>query len=189
MLHLKAVLAVIIVAGLLALPLYFYSEFLNQGQSATASAQILNALQKNGVRDFSLPNVDGKQTYTLGQFQGKLVLLNFWASWCVPCVKEFPSMIALTEKMGGKLVTIAVSQDSNEEDLRTFLKAFEPFPKDFLILWDRQKVVAKEYGTEILPESYIIGPQGNLVRKIVGVEVWDHDQALEFFNDLAKQAE
>lgn len=186
MLHLKALAAVIVVAGLLALPLYFYSEYLNQGRSASKSAKILNSLQKDGLKDFSLPDVDGDKTYTLNDFKGKLVLLNFWASWCAPCVKEFPSMINLVKQMNGNLVVLAVSHDSQRDDLKAFIKAFEPIPKEFVVLWDKQRVVGKEYGTEVLPESYIISPEQKLIRKVVGVETWDHPEALKFFKDLVK---
>lgn len=184
MVHLKAILAVLFVAGIISLPLYFYSEFLNRGRAPTRSAVVLNEIEKDGLRDFSLPEFDSTKAYGLKDFEGKVILLNFWASWCVPCVREIPSMMRLVEKMEGKLVILAVSQDKNEADLRAFLKSFAPFPKDFYVLWDRERKVADSYGTDVLPESYIISPQLKLVRKVVGVEEWDHAEALSFFGDI-----
>lgn len=171
-------------AGVLSLPLYFYRDFLNKGRAPTRSAQILNELEENGIKDFILPEFDTDREFQLRQFEGKVILLNFWASWCVPCVKEIPSMMRLVDKMDSKLVILAISQDKNEEDLRAFLKAFAPYPDNFYVLWDKDRKVAKAYGTEVLPESFIISPQLKLVRKVVGVEEWDHAEALEFFNDI-----
>ncbi len=188
MVHLKAVVAVLIMAGILFLPLYFYNDYLNSGRAPTKSAQILNEIEKGGIKDFSLPEFDSNRSFGLKEFEGKVILLNFWASWCVPCVKEIPSMIRLVQKMDEKLVVLAVSQDKNEDDLRAFLKAFAPYPKNFYVLWDREREIANAYGTEVLPESFIISPKLKLVRKVVGVEEWDHDEALEFFTDIYKSS-
>jgi thiol-disulfide isomerase/thioredoxin len=182
--HLKAIIAVIIMAGVLSLPLYFYSDFLNRGRSPTKSSQILNELEKNGLKDFSLPEFETDKSFSLAQFKGQVVLLNFWATWCVPCVKEIPSMIHLAEKMQGKLVILALSQDKEASDLKAFLKAFAPYPENFHVLWDKERKVADAYGTEVLPESYVISPQLKLVRKVVGVETWDHAQAFQFFHEI-----
>lgn len=184
MVHLKAILAVVVVAGILFLPLYFYHDFLNQGRSPTPSSLILNELQKNGLKNFSLPEFETSKEHQLSQFEGQVILLNFWATWCVPCVKEIPSMMNLVRKMKGKLVVLAVAQDRSQEELKAFLKSFRPIPEGFYVLWDQHKEVAKAYGTEVLPESYVISPKLSLVRKVVGVEEWDHEEALSFFTDI-----
>ncbi|HAG90754.1 MAG TPA: hypothetical protein DCL41_02720 [Bdellovibrionales bacterium] len=184
MIHVKAFFAVLVVAGLLSIPWYFYQDFLNQGRAPTRSAQILNQLEKNGIKDFELTDYYSGERVQLSHFQDRVVLINFWASWCVPCVKEVPSMIQLAKKLGEKLEVLAISQDKHEDDLKAFLKGFEPFPENFRILRDPEGVISKGYGTEVLPESYIVGPGLKLVRKVVGVEVWDHDQAIQFFGDI-----
>lgn len=184
MVHLKAIFAVIVVAGILSLPLYFYSDFLNQGRKPPRSVQILNEIEDSGIKDFILPEFQSERDFQLIEFKGKVILVNFWATWCVPCVKEIPSMMRLVEKMKGKLVILAISQDKREDDLKAFLKSFKPYPEGFYVLWDRERKVAEAYGTEVLPESFIISPQLKLVRKVVGVETWDHAEALEFFNDI-----
>lgn len=171
-------------AGILSLPLYYYSDFLNRGRAPTKSATILNEIEKDGLKDFVLPEFQTENERQLMEFKGRVILLNFWASWCVPCVKEIPSMMRLVEKMKGKLVILAVSQDKQEDDLKAFLKAFEPYPEGFYVLWDRDRKVANAYGTEVLPESFVISPGMKLVRKVVGVETWDHAEAIEFFEDI-----
>jgi len=82
------------------------------------------------------------------------------------------------------MVVLAISQDKREDDLKAFMKAFEPLPSNFKILWDPEGEVPKAYGTEVLPESYVISPELKLVRKVVGVEVWDHKEAIQFFSDI-----
>ncbi len=102
--------------------------------------------------DFSLTTENGR-TVSLNNFGGKVLLLNFWASWCPPCVEETPSLSELAREFGPKgLVVLAVSVDDKPDAYRAFLQRFRP---DFLAVRDLK--VHEDYGTFIYPESYIIG--------------------------------
>src|SRR4051794_22991375 len=123
----RGLLAVIVVAGLLTIPISCYWKFLTKGMRPPETTQILNELEKTGVPNFTLKTLDGKDV-SVTDFKGKVLLINLWATWCAPCVKEFPSLKNLVEKFGGKVVVLAVSHDHDREDIDTFVKAFGSLP-------------------------------------------------------------
>jgi len=182
----KGALAVLITAGILAFPLYSYWEYLTKGMRPPAATLKLNDLEK-GVPDFSVTNLEGK-LIKLSDFRGKLVLVNIWATWCAPCVKEFPSMKRLVEIMGKDLVILAVSYDRHREDIDAFIKAFGGVPANFHIAWDKERKTTDVFGTDVLPETYIISRDGKLIRKIAGEATWDDPMAVQFFKELAEDS-
>lgn len=182
MVSLKGFFAVVIAAAVLSVPIYYYWEFLTRGMQPSFSTLRLNQLETDGVPDFTLPDLNGKPV-SLRQFKGRPVLLNLWASWCAPCVKEFPSLKRLVEHFKGKLVVLAVSQDHSREDLDSFIKTFGVVPEDFVIVWDKDKVTGQLFGTDQLPETYILTKEQKLLRKIAGEQAWDDPMAVQFFAD------
>lgn len=182
----KALGVVVLTAGALSIPLYSYWEFLTRGMRPPEATQILNELEKSGIPNFTLPDLNGHPV-SFEAFKGKLVLVNIWATWCAPCVKEFPSLKGLVEKFNGELVVLAISHDRNKEDIESFVRAFGKIPENFILLWDQEKAVDKIFGTEALPETYIVSPQGKLLRKVAGDTTWDDAMAVEFFKDILEK--
>ncbi|MEM7828337.1 MAG: TlpA disulfide reductase family protein [Candidatus Aenigmatarchaeota archaeon] len=128
--------------------------------------------------DFSLKDLDGKE-YKLSQFRGKVVFLNFWATWCPPCRSEIPSMNALNERLkGDSFVMMGVSIDRDSpENIKNFSKEFGV---NFLILHDRDgKVAYKRYGITGVPETFIIDKKGVLVKKIIGAIDWSNEEVIK----------
>ena len=183
MISLKGLLAVVIAAGVLSIPMYFYWEFLTRGMRPPESTQTLNRLERDGVPNFTLNDLDGRPV-SLDQFEGRVILINVWATWCAPCVKEFPSLKRLVEKFKGRVVVLAVSYDRDAEDIRTFIQAFGGLPSAFKVVWDQEKITSDLLGTDVLPETYILTPQRKLIRKIAGETTWDDPMAQKFFSDL-----
>lgn len=183
MLSVKGLIASLTLAAVLSVPLYYYWEFLTAGMRPPAATLLLNELEKSGVPDFEVRLLNGDST-RLSQYKGKIVLVNFWATWCAPCVKEFPSLKGLVQKMQGQVVVLAISYDKQVEDVDTFVKAFGVAPEGFLIAWDPERKTSPLFGTDVLPETYIIGRDGKLVRKIAGETVWDDPYALKFFEGI-----
>lgn len=182
----KAFAAVVIAAGLMSIPMYSYWEGLTQGMRPPQGTLTLNELEKHGVPNFSYPDINGKMI-SLTDFKGKILLVNIWATWCAPCVKEFPSMKGLVEHFKGEVAILAISHDKNREDIDTFIQAFGGLPSDFVVVWDKEKTIAKIFGTEQLPETYILSKQQKLLRKIAGETVWNEPMALEFFKELLEK--
>jgi thiol-disulfide isomerase/thioredoxin len=121
---------------------------------------------------FELEDLDGRPV-TLADLRGEVVFLNFWATWCPPCRDEMPSMVALAEAMEDRpFRMVAASQDDSHEDLVAFLLEFGVDPSRVLILRDHDGAVARRYGTELLPETYFIDPDGTIVAKYVSTRDW-----------------
>ena len=130
--------------------------------------------------DFTLQDSD--RTVTLNQFRGQVVLLNFWATWCPPCVEEMPSLISLQERTSSRgVVVLGVSIDVDEDAYHRFLKQRNV---NFLTVRDPEQKVAGLYGTAGWPETYIIDRQGVLRRKVVGPIDWNSPEMMEFLRRL-----
>lgn len=129
--------------------------------------------------------------FTLDEFKGKVVLLNFWASWCPPCAVEFPSLLRLIRHYEGKVVLVAVSNDEDKEAVGKFLKDFEgEFAVDLAgpnlrIAWDKDRGLSSNiFNTVQFPETIIISPDGRMARKVVGDIQWDSDEIRGFIDTL-----
>lgn len=119
--------------------------------------------------EFTLPGRSG--AVHLSDFRGKVVLLNFWATWCPPCVREMPSLEALRKHMNGldfQLIAVSVD-DTGWEAVNPFLMRV---PVAMTILLDARGDVSSQYGTYQLPESYLIGRDGRILKKYVGPRDW-----------------
>ncbi len=177
--------AILICFGILAVLLFGYKRFysfFDKDSSVPDSHQYLEKLEREGLFGFELPRLEGG-TYSSKSLSGHVVLLNFWASWCGPCVEEFPSLIELAKKQP-QLLIVAISGDKDLQSLNAFLKAFEKRPKNMVVVVDSDQRVAHLYGADVLPESYVFSKTGGLIRKIAGAQKWNDPNALDYFSQL-----
>ena len=95
--------------------------------------------------DFTFQDLDGK-THKLSDFRGKTVILNFWASWCTPCVIEFPQMLELASNNQKNTIFIFLSLDSNEQDIVRFLKKYikVPISGNVMVALDQNKLISQK---------------------------------------------
>jgi peroxiredoxin len=129
----------------------------------------------------ALKDLDGRP-HRLSDYRGKVVLINFWATWCAPCRDEMPSIQGLKNKMSGKpFAVLAVNLDEPESRIRKFLSQVKV---DFDILLDIEKRAAKAWNARILPASYIIGPDGRIRYTLVGEFNWDHEHIVARISEL-----
>lgn len=114
------------------------------------------------------------ETITLADHEGKVVMINFWASWCPPCVAEFPDIMRVAEAYPEELVVIALSVDENREEAKRFLDKLDtPLPPNMLAGYDTDKTVSKDlFQTVKYPETYILKPDLTIDQKIEGVFDW-----------------
>lgn len=132
------------------------------------------------AKDFTIQDSDRK--VTLDQFKGQIVVLNFWATWCPPCVEELPSLEIMQERMRSRgLVVLGVSIDVDENAYHHFVKERGV---NFVTVRDPQEKVAQLYGTSGWPETYIIDRQGIVRRKFIGAVEWNSPDILEFLSRL-----
>jgi thiol-disulfide isomerase/thioredoxin len=129
--------------------------------------------------------------FTLDEFKGKVVLLNFWASWCPPCAVEFPSLLRLIRRYDGDVALVAVSNDEDKEAIGKFLKDFEgEFAAELKspslrVAWDRDRGLSgNTFNTVQFPETIIVSPDGRMARKVVGDIRWDSDEIRSFMDAL-----
>lgn len=113
---------------------------------------------------------DKGTTVTRSEFGGKLLVLNFWATWCPPCVEEIPSLDQLQKQFAGSgLIVLGVSVDQNERAYRQFL---ERAKVAFETARDPAAHISASYGTYKYPETYIIDSHGKVVEKVIGGTNW-----------------
>jgi len=124
---------------------------------------------------------DGQKTVKLSQFRGKPVLLNFWATWCSPCVQEVPALVALQQQMGDRVTIVAVSMDVDEDAYKAFTAKRMP---GLLTVRDPDHKSSALYGTYAYPESFLIGKDGKIQRKFIGAVDWNSPEMLDYFNKL-----
>jgi len=125
--------------------------------------------QGDTAPDFSI-TADNGRTVTPANFGGRLLVLNFWATWCQPCVEEVPSLNQFAKDMADSgVVVLGVSIDKDEKIYRNFLARNGV---TFLTARDPQSKISGDYGTFKVPESYIIDTKGKVVLKVVGEANW-----------------
>jgi cytochrome c biogenesis protein CcmG, thiol:disulfide interchange protein DsbE len=125
---------------------------------------------------------DSDRQVVLSQLRGQIVVLNFWATWCPPCVDEMPSLVQLQRRMKGQGVTVlAVSVDADESAYRQFVK---DHGVDLLTVRDAAQKSNDLYGTFKFPETYIIDRNGIMRRKFIGPVDWNEPEIVDFLRKL-----
>ena len=140
------------------------------------------------AENFSV-DLAGKPVH-LTDLKGKVVILNFWATWCPPCVEETPALNHLQkyiEARNGVVLGVAADEDpaAYEKFLRdqsvVFLTYRDPATKD------NHSPIAQTYGTSMYPETYVIDRHGKIARKFIGFQQWDSPDMLAYFDALLGQ--
>ncbi|MGH9521522.1 MAG: TlpA family protein disulfide reductase [Terriglobales bacterium] len=130
--------------------------------------------------DFALQ--DGNKTVALHDFKGDVVVLNFWATWCPPCVEETPSLVEMQKELAAKGVKVfGVSIDVDQKAYERFLKDYRI---DFLTARDPEKRTATLYGSFGWPETYIIDRKGVVRRKFIGPVDWTQPDIKSYIEGL-----
>jgi cytochrome c biogenesis protein CcmG/thiol:disulfide interchange protein DsbE len=130
--------------------------------------------------DFTVQDSDHK--VTLSQLRSKVVVLNFWATWCPPCIDEMPSLLQMQQRMKDKgVIVLAVSLDADENAYHKFLKDYKV---DLLTVRDADQKSNNLYGTFKFPETYIIDRSGVVRRKFIGAVDWNQPEIVDFLGKL-----
>jgi cytochrome c biogenesis protein CcmG, thiol:disulfide interchange protein DsbE len=134
----------------------------------------------------SAPNfqvtADNGRPVSLTNFGGKVLVLNFWATWCPPCVEEMPSLNQFAARFKDKgVVVLGVSVDKDAAAYKQFVRNLDPA---FLTTRDPDMKINLEYGTVQYPETYIINAQGKVVNKIISSANWTDDKMVSYVQSL-----
>lgn len=151
--------------------------------SGTVGISSAEKEEKIPAPDFTLMTMDNKKL-SLKDFKGKYIFLNFWATWCGPCIDEMPSMERLYQKFKSKknFAMLAVSIDKGGAEVVEKFKAENKFT--FTVLLDRDSEVAAAYGVMGIPSTYLIDTQGFVINRAVGARTWDTKDSIEFFEKM-----
>jgi cytochrome c biogenesis protein CcmG, thiol:disulfide interchange protein DsbE len=140
------------------------------------------------AKDFSV-EISGKPRH-LSDYKGTIVVLNFWATWCPPCVEETPALNRLHKYLAsrnGVILGIAADEDT---------AAYDRFLRDQGVIFptyrdpatkDNHSPIAQTYGTSMYPETYVIDRNGKIARKFIGFQQWDSPEMLAYFDALLGQ--
>jgi cytochrome c biogenesis protein CcmG, thiol:disulfide interchange protein DsbE len=166
-----------VVVGFAALVLAFFAmPTYRQGEASVAGKT---------ARDFPL-EFAGKPAH-LTDLKGKVVILNFWATWCPPCVEETPALNHLQqyiESRNGLILGVAADEDP---------AAYEKFLREQGVIFptyrdpsskDNHSPIAQDYGTSMYPETYVIDRRGKIARKFIGFQQWDSPEMLAYFDSI-----
>ncbi len=133
--------------------------------------------------DFDLP-CEGGGRCRLADYRGKVVLLNFWATWCPPCRAEMPSLERAWQKLGGKEVVVLAVNVGEDEDA---IFAFQgDYPVSFPIPMDESGSVVKDFRVTGLPTTYLVTPDGRVTHRAMGTREWDSAAMLAWLRAQAR---
>jgi cytochrome c biogenesis protein CcmG, thiol:disulfide interchange protein DsbE len=141
------------------------------------------SLRGRPAKDFQF-TLNGKAT-RLADLRGQVVLVDFWASWCPPCMDEAPSLNALQALIAPRGGTVlGVSIDDDESAYQTFLQTYHV---NFPTFRDPSKKIETDYGTSMIPETYVIDRNGKIDRKLVGAQDWTSPQMMAYLNSVLNE--
>ncbi len=188
----KYIFTIAVVAGLLVFVILHViprnSSLSNlQDQKNTQQASGNNTVQStanSSVPSFMLMNLKGKEK-KLDDYKGKLILVNFWASWCGPCNEEAPSMEKMYKALHSKgLVVVGISIDHHVSEVEGFVKKYSiTFP----VLLDTDESVASSYGITGVPETFILNRNYKLIKHIIGPIDWTSPDTTNYLSELLKE--
>jgi thiol-disulfide isomerase/thioredoxin len=138
-----------------------------------AAAQQLKPWSGGATPALALRDVEGRP-HRLEDYRGKVVLVNFWATWCEPCREEMPSMNRLRATLAGRpFDVLAVNLAESEPRIRRFM---EQVPLEFTVLMDRDGATAKAWRARILPVSFLVGADGRIRYSVLGEIDWTEER-------------
>ena len=154
-----------------------------QVQAGKSDLGKLNPWSGGATPPLKLKRLDGN-VLDLERLRGKVVVVNFWATWCGPCRQEMPSMQKLKERFAaGSVVVLAVNYGEDAEVIREFLKRV---PVELDMLLDTEARTPGAWGVSVLPTSFLLGQNGRVERMVVGEYDWSSAEAVETVKALMK---
>jgi peroxiredoxin len=188
----KYIFTIAVVAGLLVFVVFHLiprnsdsSNLQQQNNTPQASGNsTVQSTTNSSVPSFMIMDLKGKEKQ-LDDYKDKLILVNFWASWCGPCNEEAPSMEKMYKELRSKgLVVVGISIDHHVSQVEKFVKEYSiTFP----VLLDTDENVASSYGITGVPETFILNRNYKLIKHIIGPIDWTSPDATNYLSELLKE--
>lgn len=148
---------------------------------ASAQAHELKLWKGGTTPPLALKDLSGK-THKLEDYRGKVVMVQFWATWCPPCLKEMPAMQRLEKKMTGKpFVILAVNMGEGEKEVREFVNKMQV---GFTVLMDEEGKGVGDWKVFVAPSTFLLDPQGNIRHTLQGGAEWDEPVYVKAIGEL-----
>ncbi len=189
----KINIAILLIISILTYALTLYLSENNIAQNIN-DVPDKSAIQKNieneqTLPDFTFIDLTGKN-HKISDFKGKIIILNFWASWCTPCIKEFPNLLTAANTHKDDVILIALSSDLNENAITKFINKMKTTqdlnfnaPNIFISLDEDQKITAGKFSTFKLPETIIIDRNQTIRHKLIGAN-WNIEDLEKTIKEL-----
>lgn len=179
-------ISIIVAILALGIPLAYTATAGAQNSSASTTSEIQAPQVGALAPDFTLTDMHGK-TVSLSQLRGKVVMVNFWATWCPPCRAEVPSIEQLYLHMKKRKNFVLVAVNVNQGDARGSVKEFlREIPVTFPIFLGHSNRVADRYQVNAIPETFIINRNGTIVQKVEGGRDWNTPAVEAYLSSLLK---
>lgn len=144
-----------------------------------------SSFAQSDLYELSFQNTD-QETVSLSKYKGKAVLLNFWATWCPPCIKEMPSMQRLQDHFSDQdFEIVAINAGEDSVSVNSFLMELDT-ELTFTILLDEKNRSFNEFGIKGLPMTLLFDKEGQLIETILGGKEWDHPESIALINEALK---
>jgi len=174
---------IILIAIALLVGISYYGNYLKMKQGAgsqTMTAQVLP--------DFSWQDYEGK-SHNIKDLKGKTILLHFWATWCRPCRKEFPELLASARKLGDGVVIVTISSDDDTQTAASFVASMQQQagvkPENVLYAIDANRAITSDlFQTMAFPETILVDKNAQMRRKWVGSMNWKNEETLTLIKGM-----
>lgn len=181
--NMQGIITVVVASGVFIFLGFSVNSYFH-GSNPEHSTEKITQMETEGAFPIRMSDIGGNP-FDLSDLLGSVVIVNFWASWCSPCIDEFPSMLKFLDHFNGEIKIVAVSLDEDKGDIVSFLSAFGGIGVDGLyILQDGDLAVSKVWGTDRIPESYILDRSHKLVKKVASSHDWSEPMVLNYFTEL-----
>lgn len=156
------------------------------GACGRKEAAIPAALAEGAVFPEIVLNFSEGKTVSTQSFRGKVLVLNFWATWCPPCRREMPGLEALSRSLDpARFAVVGVSADEDAFLAEEFLRQNQI---TFANFFDRGGKIAKQLGMQVYPETFLIGPDGILLQRVPGLQDWNSPAKVAQLEELSRAA-
>lgn len=156
---------------------------------AEAACRALEPVSRSGpAPEFTVQELAGGEV-KLADLRGKFVVLNFWATWCEPCIREWPQLDRLAERLTERddVVVLAVSVDQDRTQIAPFLARMGMEQTGVRVLWDPTGKLHTAYGSEKLPDTYFVDREGQLVHAYINVREWGRPTAFHCVTSMLER--